>query len=140
MSGSHISFKKVFFKHFICEIIKSMQYNFTGDHENEHSVEAMDTVNPVILNCGCNLRLFLLLDKVPNVPHLGNKNMPLFYGYLAGICIQVTIQKSVVVSVRHYTIHYIVDLHWELADIIVVKSILENYLLLWRQCSVERYK
>lgn len=115
-----------------------MQDNFAGDHEYEHPVEAMDAVDPMVLNSGRYLGLLLLLDDVPDVSHFGDEHLPLFDGHLASVGIQVAVQEPVIVGVRHDPAHNVRDLHRKLADVVVVETVLENYLLFRGQRPVKR--
>lgn len=90
----------------------------------------MDTVDPMVLDSGCHLRLFLLLNDVPDVSHLGHEHLPLFNRHLASEGVQVTVEEPVIVSMGHYSVHDVCDLHRKFADVVVVETILENYLLL----------
>lgn len=90
MSGqcwSHVSLKKILLKHFLSEIVEFMQRHLAGDHQDEDAIEPMNSVNPVVLDGGCHLRLLVVFDYFPNVSHFWHKHTPFLDRRLPHECI-----------------------------------------------------
>lgn len=90
----------------------------------------MDTINPMVLDGSGNLRLFLGLDQVPYVSHFRHEDMPPIHGNLAGVGVQIAVQKLVGVNLGKDAIQDFIDLVGELSNIVIIESVLEYYLLL----------